>query len=124
MEHETLASHDTHFQFDCLIIRAAAWWSFCCLFFGFFLASIIFYYRQHNLLLLISSLEKDKSQIESSQYQLTSQYDKFKSVASQILVPFPLDQLVEKAAVEPQQLMEISYKPRQLLANRQYTQQG
>lgn len=74
-----------------------------------------------NLFDEIARLQQSATENRSAHDLLTNKYSKFKQAASQILVPYPLDELVEKASVDGSQLNDVAYRPRQLLANRHHS---
>lgn len=96
----------------------AAWWTLCCVCVGFSIASVVFYLRQG---LLAASVERERASLAALQQThaaLSAAYDRLRNVAASVCVPLPLDQFVEKAGANAEQLSDIVYKPRQILAHR------
>lgn len=60
---------------------------------GFFVSSLLFYLRQMNLFVELAQLQKDRAEARAALEALTNRYSKFKGVASQILIPYPLDEV-------------------------------
>jgi len=77
---------------------------------------MIFYVRQASLQ---ASVEREHAAVASLQAQnqaLKDSYERLRVVASSVSVPYPLDQLVERAGVGAAQLKEHAHTHRQLHA--------
>jgi hypothetical protein len=61
-------------------------------FYGFIISSSIYYFQQQKLLLELSELKR----VREERDRVIKQLSAMKGAAAQILVPFPLDQLVDR----------------------------
>jgi len=117
-----IASNHQMIQIDLILTNTQstiAWWSLYCVGFGFCLSATVFYIRQHHLLNDIQRLRQHALQIDQDRAMIRSEYDRLKSLAAQVLIPYPLDQLHEQVpGLNPQQITDVQYKPRLLRVSR------
>jgi hypothetical protein len=102
-----------------LELRASlAWWSLCCFALGVSAATTAFYIRQTSLVTALAQERLASATLQGQVAAARDNYERLRAVASEVTVPYPLDQLVERAGVAAGQLSDVAYKPRQLYATR------